>query len=196
MCHKSAAGPYSIEIRRPLKNRIQNERRSVKSVARLTLRRYVSQVCRLTAFPLKFEVSKKQHTRNARRSEKYVARLTLSWYVSKFCCATAFPLKSEDSHKKSNSKCKENRKVLRAAHLESVCVTGLPREGIFIEISRFPKNRIQHARRIEKSVARLTLSRYVSQVCRATAFSLKFQDSQKIEFKPQGESKSPSRGSP
>ena len=120
--------------------------------------------------------------------ENYVARLTLRRHVSQVCCASAFPLKFEDSSK-SNSKLREKPKLCRAAHLASVCVRGLLRVGISIEIRRFLKNRIQHQRRGENYVARLTLPRYVSQVCCASAFPSKFEGSSKIQCKIKGEAK-------
>ena len=99
-------------------------------------------------------------------------------------------------HQKPLSESKERRKLRRAAHLASVRVTGLLRVGISIEIQRLLKNRLQNQRGGENYVARLTLRRYVSQVCCASAFPLKFEDSSKIECKIKGEAKIISRGSP
>ena len=47
----SDTGNLMLRNRRFLRNRIQNQRRCENSVARLTLRQYVSQVCCALAFP-------------------------------------------------------------------------------------------------------------------------------------------------
>ena len=65
---------------------------SISIVARLTLRRYVSQVCYASVFPLKFEDSSKIECKIKGDPQNYVARLTLCRYVSQVCCASAFPI--------------------------------------------------------------------------------------------------------
>ena len=67
-----------------------------------------------------------------RRSENYVKTHTLSRSVSKVWRASVFPLTFVDASNKQISKSD-------AARLESVCVTGVLRDGIPTEIRTFVK---------------------------------------------------------